>query len=105
MEKKDDQFKLTIRTLKPLVKYKMASANYVKPKKGDAVPTSKADLLSKYEKIKDLASPHISPCNSDAEDESDSSVSDSETEEGLEFDSDESDSDESSDGEEDEDDE
>ena len=105
MEKKGDRFKFTIRILKPFVKYKLASANYVKPKKGDVVPMSKALLLSKYKKIQNLPSPHISPCNSEANNESDNSVSDWETKEGLEFDSDESDSDDSIDGKDNEDDE
>ena len=83
----------------------MTSANYVNknPKRGDAVPTSKPDLLSKYEKIKNLPSPQISPCNSDADNESDSEDSSSEKEEGLVFDSEESDSDDSIVGDDDED--
>ena len=59
----------------------------------------------KYKKIKNLHSPHISPCNSEAKDKSNDIVSDSQTEEGLEFDSDESDFNDSIDPEDGEDDE
>ena len=76
-------------------------------KKRDAVPTLKPLLLKKYKQVKDLPSPEVSPCNSEAEDksESDQVISDSESEEeqaaeGLEFDSDESDSDDEADKEE-----
>ena len=72
----------------------MASSAYKKEKK-DAIPTKKADLLDKYEKIKNLPSPQISPWNSENEDESSGDVSESEAEGGLVFDSDDSDSNES----------
>ena len=50
IEKKGTKFKFTILTLKPLVKWKMLSANYQKPKppKKDSVPTKKDLLLQKY---------------------------------------------------------
>ena len=94
MRKQGEKFKHTINSLKPLVRWKMASSAYKKEKK-DAIPTKKADLLDKYEKIKSLPSPQVSPWNSENEDESNGEVSESEEEERLVFDSDESDSDES----------
>ena len=47
MKTKGKKFKFTILTLKPLVRWKMNSANHVNanPKRGDAVPTSKPNLL------------------------------------------------------------
>ena len=100
MKEKGKNFTWTITTLKPLVKRKMLSPLYVKPKdkKNDPVPTKKDLLLKKYKQVKDLRSPEVSPCNSEAEEgyEGDQVNSDSESEgstAGLEFDSDESDSD------------
>ena len=87
MRKQGEKFKHTINSLKPLVRWKMASSAYKKEKK-DAIPTKKADLLDKYEKIKSLPSPQVSPWNSENEDESNGDVSESEEEEGLVFDSD-----------------
>lgn len=53
MKKKDNLFKFTLKMLKPLLKYKMASANNMKLKKGGhTVPMSKALLLSKYKKYR-----------------------------------------------------
>ena len=69
MRKQGEKFKHTINSLKPLVRWKMASSAYKKEKK-DAIPTKKADLLDKYEKIKNLPSPQVSPWNSENEDES-----------------------------------
>ena len=67
-------------------------------KKKQPSPNKKNLLLKKYNQVKDLRSPEVSPCNSEAEegDESNQVNSDSESEgstAGLEFDSDESDSD------------
>ena len=64
-------------------------------KKKDAIPTKKADLHDKYEKIKNLPLPQVSPWNSENEDESNGDVLESEEEKRLVFDSDESHSDES----------
>ena len=93
--KKGNKFKHTIQTLKPLVKWKMLSANYKKhkPPKKNSIPTERAKLLEKYKQIKGLPSPYWS--SSDDEDESDWENSDSELEEeqaaaGLEFNSHES---------------
>ena len=92
MRKQGEQFKHTINSLKPLGRWKMASSAYKKEKK-DAVPTKKAELLDKYEKINNLPSPQVSPWNSENEDKSNGDILESETEEGLVFDSDESGSD------------
>ena len=109
MKEKGKKVKWTITNLKLLVRWKMLSPLYKKPKgqTNNAVPTLKPLLLKKYKQVKDLPSPEVSPCNSEAEDESESDqvISDSESEEeqaaeGLEFDSDESDSDDEADKEE-----
>ncbi len=55
---------LKVDQLKSLCRWK-------KQKGDDPLPTRKADLLSRYKKTKNNQSPHVSPSNSNVEDEDD----------------------------------
>lgn len=59
-EKKETAKDLTNRQLQSLIMWK-------KQKEDKKMPTNKKELLQRWAKVKDRPSPHVSPCNSEAE--------------------------------------